>query len=76
MTSTEVKIVGPTGKECRLNEEGENWARGPQVVMGYLNDEKATRDTFDQDGFLHTGDIGKIDEEGLISITDENEGDD
>ena len=59
-----------------MNEEGENWARGPQVVMGYLNDEKATRDTFDQDGFLHTGDIGKIDEEGLISITDENEGDD
>jgi 4-coumarate--CoA ligase len=38
--------------------------------MGYLNNGKATRETFDQDGFLHTGDIGRIDEEGLISITD------
>ena len=71
VASTEVKIVDPnTGKECGLNEEGEIWAKGPQIVMGYLNNEQATRDTFDQDGFLHTGDIGKIDEEGLISITD------
>lgn len=71
VASTEVKIVEPdTGRECGLNEEGEIWARGPQIVMGYLNNEKATRETFDQDGFLHTGDIGRIDEEGLISITD------
>jgi 4-coumarate--CoA ligase len=39
-------------------------------VMGHLNNMKATRETFDEDGFLHTGDIGMIDEEGLISITD------
>jgi acyl-CoA synthetase (AMP-forming)/AMP-acid ligase II len=71
VASTEVKIVEPdTGRECGLNEEGEIWARGPQIVMGYLNNERATRETFDQDGFLHTGDIGRIDEEGLISITD------
>jgi len=71
VASTEVKIVEPdTGRECGLNEEGEIWARGPQIVMGYLNNEKATRETFDQDGFLHTGDIGRIDEEGLISVTD------
>jgi 4-coumarate--CoA ligase len=71
VASTEVKIIEPdTGRECGLNEEGEIWARGPQIVMGYLNNEKATRETFDQDGFLHTGDIGRIDEEGLISITD------
>ena len=71
VASTEVKIVQPdSGKECGLNEEGEIWAKGPQIVMGYLNNEQATRDTFDKDGFLHTGDIGKLDEEGLISITD------
>jgi len=38
--------------------------------MGYLNNPKATRETFDKDGFLHTGDIGTIDDEGLITITD------
>jgi acyl-CoA synthetase (AMP-forming)/AMP-acid ligase II len=71
VASTEVKIVAQgTGRECGLNEEGEIWARGPQIAMGYLNNEKATRETFDQDGFLHTGDIGRIDEEGLISIVD------
>ncbi|KAL9109787.1 MAG: hypothetical protein Q9227_005656 [Pyrenula ochraceoflavens] len=69
--STEVRIVDPeTGRERGLNEPGEIQARGPQVVMGYLNNEKATKDTFDQDGFLHTGDIGSIDEEGLITISD------
>lgn len=71
VASTEVKIINPdTGKECELGEPGEICARGPQIVMGYLNNEKATADTFDKDGFLHTGDIGKIDEEGLISIVD------
>ena len=71
VASTEVKIVDPeTGKECGLNEPGEIWARGPQIVMGYLNNKKATDETFDKDGFLHTGDIGTLDEEGLITITD------
>ena len=71
VASTEVKIVNPdTGKECGLDEPGEIWARGPQIVMGYLNNPKATRETFDKDGFLHTGDIGSLDEEGLITITD------
>ncbi|KAK5084649.1 hypothetical protein LTR05_005727 [Lithohypha guttulata] len=71
VASTEVKILDPeTGKECDIGEPGEICARGPQIVMGYLNNEKATSETFDKDGFLHTGDIGKIDEEGLISIVD------
>ncbi len=71
VASTEVKIVDPdSGRECEVNEPGEIWARGPQIVMGYLNNEKATRETFDKDGFLHTGDIGVIDREGLIWITD------
>lgn len=71
VASTDVKIINPdTGKECEVGEPGEICARGPQIVMGYLNNEKATKETFDEDGFLHTGDIGKIDEEGLISIVD------
>jgi len=71
VASTDVKFIDPlTGKECGLNQPGEICARGPQIVMGYLNNEKATRETFDEDGFLHTGDIGQIDEEGLITIVD------
>lgn len=71
VASTEVKIVEPdTGKECGLNEPGEIWAKGPQIVMGYLNNAKATAETFDEDGFLHTGDIGTIDDDGIITITD------
>jgi 4-coumarate--CoA ligase len=71
VANTEMKIVDPnTGKECGLKEPGEIWARGPQVVMGYLNNQKATDETFDKDGFLHTGDIGYLDEEGLLTISD------
>jgi 4-coumarate--CoA ligase len=71
VANTEIKIVDPdSGKECQLDQPGEVWARGPQVVMGYLNNAKATSETFDNDGFLHTGDIGFLDEEGLLTITD------
>ncbi|KAL9049902.1 MAG: hypothetical protein Q9162_006955 [Coniocarpon cinnabarinum] len=69
--STEVKMVDPdTGKALGTNEPGEICARGPQIVMGYLNNEKATRDTFDQDGFLHTGDLGVIDDKGVVTVLD------
>lgn len=71
VANTEVKIVDPdTGKELGYDTPGEIFARGPQIVMGYLNNEKATRETFDADGWLHTGDIGFLDSEGFITITD------
>ncbi|KAF7155957.1 hypothetical protein CNMCM6106_007869 [Aspergillus hiratsukae] len=68
--NTEVKIIDPSGRELGYNEPGEILARGPQVVMGYLGNEKATRETFDGEGWLHTGDVGFIDREGFITITD------
>ncbi|KAL8942931.1 MAG: hypothetical protein Q9211_001181 [Gyalolechia sp. 1 TL-2023] len=67
---TEAKIIDLDGKELGVNEPGEVLARGPQIVMGYLNNPKATAETFDSDGWLHTGDQGFIDEEGLLTITD------
>lgn len=67
--STEVKIVDEDGKELGLDEPGEILARGPQVVMGYLNNEKATKETF-VDGWLRTGDQGMLNAEGLLTITD------
>lgn len=68
--STEVKFVREDGTEAGVGEPGEIWARGPQVVMGYLGNEKATKETFDADGFLHTGDQGMIDADGYVTITD------
>ncbi|KAH8430861.1 acyl--CoA ligase [Aspergillus melleus] len=71
VANTEVKIVDPeTGRETGYNEPGEILARGPQIVMGYLDNEEATRKTFDAEGWLHTGDIGFMDEEGFLTITD------
>ncbi|KAG0649437.1 4-coumarate-ligase isoform [Hyphodiscus hymeniophilus] len=68
--STEVKIVDEEGEELGLGQPGELLARGPQITMGYLNNEAATKSTFDEDGFLHTGDQAVIDEEGMVTITD------
>jgi len=70
VASTEVKIVDEDGKELGVNQPGEILARGPQCVMGYLNNPKATAETFDSEGWLHTGDQGIIDDEGLLTITD------
>ena len=68
--STEVKVIDLDGKELGRNEPGEILTRGPQIVMGYLNNRKATEDTFDKEGWLHTGDQGFIDDLGMLTITD------
>lgn len=71
VANTEVKIMDvDTGAELGYNETGEILARGPQIVMGYLNNDAATHETFDSEGWLHTGDVGFIDREGFITITD------
>ncbi|KAF4502465.1 phenylacetyl- ligase [Fusarium agapanthi] len=69
--STEVRIVDiETGEDCEVGKTGEIWARGPQMAMGYLDNPEATESTFDKDGFLHTGDIGYFDHDGMLAITD------
>ena len=69
--NTETRIVDPiTGKDLDVNEDGELWVRGPQVMAGYLNNPKATADTLDADGWLHTGDIAHIDEDAHVWIVD------
>ena len=69
--NTEVLIVDPvTQSLLGFDEDGEVRVRGPQVMKGYLNNETATKNTIDDDGWLHTGDIGHIDADGHLFIVD------
>jgi len=56
--------------ECRIAEDGELLVRGPSVFVGYWEKPEATAAVFDEEGFFRTGDIGNIDSDGYLSITD------
>lgn len=70
------KLVDPeTGDEIPIPTEGlsptgELWFKGPNVMAGYLNNDEATRETIDDGGWLHTGDLARVDARGLVYIVD------
>lgn len=71
VSNTEAKFIDPeTGKSLGRNETGELCVRGPQNMKGYLNNEKATKEMIDEDGWLHTGDVGHIADNDCIVISD------
>lgn len=70
LPNTEVRIVRPgTTEELPRGEQGEICARGYCVMKGYYNNPEATAEAIDEDGWLHTGDLGTMDEDGYVRVT-------
>lgn len=70
LPGTEVRIANEAGESQPAGVEGEVLVRGYNLMQGYLDDPKATAETIDAEGWLHTGDIGVLDERGYLRITD------
>ena len=68
MMFTEVRVVDDGGNDAANGDVGEMWIRGPHVSLGYWNNPEATRAAFDDDGWLHTGDLARRDDEGFFYI--------
>jgi acyl-CoA synthetase (AMP-forming)/AMP-acid ligase II len=69
--NTECRLIDPeTGEDAAPGGSGELWIRGPQVMKGYLNNPEATANTVDGEGWLHTGDVAVVDEDGRYMIVD------
>jgi acyl-CoA synthetase (AMP-forming)/AMP-acid ligase II len=71
VASTEARVIDwATGEDVAAGTDGELLVRGPQVMKGYLNNPEATARTIDGQGWLHTGDIARADEDGVFFIVD------
>jgi acyl-CoA synthetase (AMP-forming)/AMP-acid ligase II len=69
--NTECRLIDPeTGRDAGPGQSGELWIRGPQVMKGYLNNPEATASTIDDEGWLHTGDVAVVDDEGRYTVVD------
>jgi acyl-CoA synthetase (AMP-forming)/AMP-acid ligase II len=72
LSNTEARVVDLEGKSVGFGSDnvGEILIRGPQVMKGYLNNPEATKITIDSEGWIHTGDLGYVDEKGYFYVVD------
>lgn len=70
LSGTELRIATPEGEAVEVGQSGELLVRGPNVMKGYFEDAEATASAIDAAGWLHTGDVGRIDENGRLRILD------
>lgn len=70
VASTDCKVMDDDGNELPLGEPGELWVKGPQVMKGYWQRPEATADTVTEDGWLKTGDVALIQDDGYMRIVD------
>ena len=70
LPGTEVRCVDEAGHDVPPGQPGEVLLRGYHIMQGYFEDEAATRETIDAEGWLHTGDVGVLDDNGYLRITD------
>lgn len=68
--NSEMKLIDDEGKEAAVGERGEICVRGPNVCLGYWRNERATSETFDEEGFLRSGDVAIRDKKGWYWIVD------
>lgn len=69
MSDVEMKVIDEDGNTLPPGEAGEILARGPRVMSGYWKDEEKTAKTIDKDGWVHTGDVGYVDEAGYYFLS-------
>ena len=70
MPSTELKVIDEAGNELEIGEAGELCVRGPQVMTAYWKRPEETREVLDDDGWLKTGDVAVIHQDGFVRIVD------
>lgn len=70
LPGVEVRLVDSTGHDALVGDPGEIWVRGPNVFPGYWGDPEATSEALTDDGWLRTGDVAIVDEQGYLSLVD------
>ena len=68
LAGTDVRIAGPDGAAVPPGVAGELWVRGARITRGYLDDPAATAEAIDADGWLHTGDLAEMDDDGACRV--------